>query len=505
MHLLRFFRPGELTAAFVTAMTVFGLLQYISPGLAGNDGYYHIAMGALIRDEGLRVHFPYLEFTLLDAAHYVDMHMLFHLLQSPFTAFLTLAHAAKLSAAIFAALACTLFVYILRRYDIPRPLLWLLILIASSSTFLYRMSMPRPPVFALAYMLLTFHCLMRRNFRALALVAFLFTWTYKVFPILIPLALFGMAAYYAEERRWDFRPLIAVGIGIAAGLVINPYFPDNVYFLWDAVRMKILSAGFRTQVGNEWYPYDTLHLLKTIYLPLAAWTGGLLLTNREDWRHDPARLFWFLSATMWLLMLLKSRRFIEFFPPAAILFFAFSMRAWLRHVAGTGFRRRWPLAIAALSVLAVAGFQTLNRAYVTMAHREPVDAYRGAARWLVSHTPDGARVFNTDWDDFPRLFFHDRHNIYIVGLDPDYMRLKDAGLYGLWRKISKGRITQPGDILLKTFGAGYVFTDTRHKGFIRMAGRSRRLEKVYGDRYAVVYRVLVRGQRAGGRGLRTED
>jgi len=484
-----------LMAAFMISLAVFGLLQYISPGLAGNDGYYHIAMGALIRDEGLRVHFPYLEFTLLDTAHYVDMHMLFHLLQSPFTAFLTLEHAAKLSAAIFAALTCTLFVHILKQYDIPYPLLWLIILIASSATFLYRMSMPRPPVFALACMLLTFHYLMRRNFRALALTALLFTWTYKVFPILIPLALFGMAAYYAERRKWDFRPLIAVCIGMAAGLVINPYFPDNIDFLWDAVRMKILAAGFATQVGNEWYPYDTLHLLKTLYLPLTAYAAALLLTNREDWRHDPARLFWFLVATMWLVMLLKSRRFIEFFPPAAMLFFAFSIRAWLRRTAEAGlWRRRWLPAAAVLLALGAVCYQTLDRAYSTMARRAPVSAYQGAAQWLISHTPDGARVFNTDWDDFPRLFFHDRRNTYIVGLDPDYMRLKNAGLYRLWRKISKGEIAHPEDILLNAFGAGYVFTDTRHKGFIRMAGRSPRLEKVYGDRYASVYRVLARDQ-----------
>jgi hypothetical protein len=125
-----------------------------------------------------------------------------------------------------------------------------------------------------------------------------------------------------------------------------------------------------------------------------------------------------------------------------------------------------------------------------MLHRTPVDAYRGAAVWLKEHTPPGARVFNTDWDDFPRLFFHNRRNIYIVGLDPDYMRLKDPGLYKLWRLISKGRIPHPEEILLHTFDSAYVFTDIRHHGFLRMAASNRRLRRVYGDRYAIVYEVL---------------
>ncbi len=493
-------RLWELPAAFIITAGIFGFLQFTAPGLAGNDGYYHIAMAALIRSEGLHVTFPYLQFTLLDTAHYVDMHLLFHLLQSPFTAFLTLDHAARLSVTFFAALTCTLFVYLLKRYDIPYPLFWLLILIASSTAFLYRMSMPRPPVLALAYTFLTFHCLMQRNVRLLALTALLFTWTYKLFPILIPFALFGMVAYYIEERKLDFKPLIAVCIGMAAGLIINPYFPDNIGFLWDAIRMKILSSNFDTHVGNEWYPYSSLHLLKIAYLPLAAWVCGLLLTNRNDWQRDPARLFWFLTATMWLVMLLKSRRFIEFFPPAAILFFAFSAKAWLHRAADTGFwQRQRMLSVIALLVLGGISYQTLDQTYHTMMHRAPIHAYRGAAQWLIRHTQDGARVFNTDWDDFPRLFFHDRHNTYIVGLDPDYMRLKDARLYKLWRNISKGRIAHPEDALLDTFGTAYAFTDTHHKGFIRMARRNRHFRKVYSDKNAIVYRVTTDHESRGVR------
>jgi len=486
-------RLWELPAAFVIAMGIFGFLQFIGPGLAGNDGYYHIAMGSLIRDEGLRVAFPYLEFTLLDTAHYVDMHLLFHLLQSPFTAFLTLDHAARLSVTVFATMTCTLFVYLLKRYDIPHPLFWLLILIASSATFLYRMSMPRPPVFALAYTLLAFHCLMQRNVRLLALTALLFTWTYKVFPILIPLTLFGMAACYAEDRKLDFKPLAAVCIGMAAGLIINPYFPDNIGFLWDAIRMKILSDGFGTHVGNEWYPYNSLHLLKIIYLPLAAWICGLLLTNRDEWQRDPARLFWFLTSSMWLILLLKSRRFIEFFPPAAILFLAFSVRSYLHHAVETRFWQQYKLlSVAILLLLGGISYHTMHQASHTMMHRASVNAYRGAAQWLITHTSKGSRIFNTDWDDFPRLFFHDRHNTYIVGLDPDYMRLKNAKLYKLWRNISKGRVKHPEGALLNTFDTRYVFTDTHHKGFIHMAKRNHRLKKVYSDKNTIVYQVLTK-------------
>jgi asparagine N-glycosylation enzyme membrane subunit Stt3 len=44
-------------------------------------------------------------------------------------------------AVAFGALAFTIFYLVLRRYEVEQPLLWLIILFASSSPFLYRMSM----------------------------------------------------------------------------------------------------------------------------------------------------------------------------------------------------------------------------------------------------------------------------------------------------------------------------------------------------------------------------
>jgi len=485
-------RYKSLIATFVACMGVVGFLQFSGQGLAGNDGYFHIAMGSLIWDQGLSIDFPYLEFTLLDQAHFVDAHMLFHVFQAPFTAFLDLESAAKLSSTVFIALAFVLFVWLLRQYDIPYPLFWALLLLISSESFLYRMMMPRPPVFALAYTWLAFYFLMQRKFTFLAVVACVFTWTYKSFFILFPMACIAILVFYVVKKEIDFKPLLAVGLGVLAGLVINPYFPDNIFFLIDALRMKIFSDGFNIAVGNEWYPFTTLTLLQDAAIPLCAYIAGILLSNRDEWKADPYRLFWFLLATFWLLMLLKSRRFIEFFPPAALLFFIFAVKSWAQGFSLALLRQQrvlWlPVAIVVL-LLAAAGYKTLHGEYAKMQKKAPVNAYQGGARWLAEHTPAGSTVFHTDWDDFPRLFFHNRHNHYIVGLDPDYMRLKDAVRYQLWRRISKGKIKHPADLIQHQFGARYVFTDKKHKRFIKIANRSPRMQLVFNDQYSKVYHI----------------
>jgi len=71
------------TATLITAVilftifvTGFAIVQYGTPALAGNDGYYHMKMGYLIRTEGLTPVFDYLPYTILNEAAYYDHHLL---------------------------------------------------------------------------------------------------------------------------------------------------------------------------------------------------------------------------------------------------------------------------------------------------------------------------------------------------------------------------------------------------------------------------------------------
>ncbi len=491
-QLLRMAQPAF---AFGLCAAFFGYLQWISPALAGTDGYYHIAIANIIRQQGIAFPFPYLEMTLLDSEHYVDMHMLYHLLLAPFTAlFDDLATAAKVATTLFAAAAGACFVWLLQRHQVPWPLFWLLALLAASSAFLYRMMMPRPPVFAFLYTMLFFHFFVTKRYGALAIVALLFTWTYKVFPILLPLAIFAMITDAVTRKVFNPRPLLAVIAGISAGMVLTPWFPDNISFLWNAIRMKILAGSYRTSVGNEWYSAEAIYYLKHAFIPLLAYCGGLLLTDRRDWRTDPARLFWFLTATMWLILTFKSRRFIEFSAPATLLFFAFSAREWMQRHTIPGYWRRhhlyWPAALVVVLV-AGSGYHTFSRIEDSMRHKTPVDSYKGCADWLIAHSPRGTRVFNTDWDDFPKLLFHNTHNTYIVGLDPDYMRLKNKDLYYEWIKIGLAKIHKhPEENIVNDFGARFVFTDDGRAAFRWFADRNPHMRHRYHDDYCHVYEIV---------------
>lgn len=484
--------PGAV--AFIVSSVLLAYIQFASPTIVGTDGFYHIKMAELIRQQGLPVRFPWLKFTILDEAGYTDHHLLLHLFQLPFIYLSNdLRVAAKLSPIVLAAFAFTVFYLLIRRYGIRYPWLWLIVLVASSGPFLYRMSMARGQSLSLALQLMAFHLMMRRNAVGLAILSAVFVWAYNAFPILIPLVLFGALAHYLVEKTIEYKLVVGVGAGLAAGLIINPYFPRDILFMWNHVVPKLFAADYATSVGQEWYPYNSWSFFTLSLVAIIAYLGAILMTNREEWAEDKPRLFWFLVSTMYLVLLLKSRRFVEYFPPTAVMFFAFSVRGWLKNLDLTrALRTEGRVAgLMVVSLLLLVAFQSsIKAAREDIADRPPFAAYKGGAEWLAQHTPEGSTVFHTDWDDFTKLFYFNTHNTYLVGLDPDFMRLKDEKLFRQWENITRGKVSHPEDAILKEFGCQYVFTDNKHRDFLAIANKSPRLQKVYSDRYTTVYRVL---------------
>jgi hypothetical protein len=133
---------------------------------------------------------------------------------------------------------------------------------------------------------------------------------------------------------------------------------------------------------------------------------------------------------------------------------------------------------------------TFNDARSSIQGSKPYGLYAGAAAWLEANTPAGSRVFQTDWDDFPRLFYYNTHNTYLVGLDPTYMQLYDAELYDRWVAITRGQVDNPSDAILSEFGARYVMSDLLHGNFLNQADADPRLVEVYLGPDSIIYEIV---------------
>ena len=466
------------------------LVQFSSPDLPDNDGYYHIKLAYLMRTEGLKPYFSWLPLSILNVREYYDHHFLFHVALMPFT-FGDLRLGAKWAAVFFASLAFLSTWNLFKNQRIPMPWLWALGLMAVSEAFIYRMSITRAQSLSLAVLILGLDWLLRQKYYRLALLAFVYVWLYDAFPLLPVAGGAYVLANWLIERRLDIRPLLFILIGTALGLVINPYFPHNIVFAFQHILPK-LSGAVDVRVGNEWYPYDTNQLLSNSPLALVAFVSGALALGLSGRRMDVRTAFSFCLACLFGLMLFQSRRFVEYFPAFSLVFAAF---AWsplfpMKNAAKANWRARLfhSLPALALSLVLAPGiwFSTAG-AKASIKNSKPFETYAQAAAWLEANTPAGERVFQTDWDDFPRLFYYNTHNTYLIGLDPTYMQIYDPDLYDLWVNITRGELEYPAATIEREFGTKYILSDLRHSSFLEKAALDPGLLEVYRDEYAVVF------------------
>lgn len=481
--------PVLLFFIFIAGMAA---IQFATSNLPDNDGFYHIKLAWLMRTQGLKPEFPWLPLSILNEREFYDHHFLFHVALIPFT-FGDLLVGAKWAAVTFSALAFLAIWYLFHRQNVPAAWLWALALLGVSEAFLYRMSITRAQSLSLGVLALGLAWMLEGKYKHLAVLSFFYVWMYDAFPLMLALAGVQVISVYLIERRVDVRPLTWVGVGIFAGLIINPYFPANLIFTYHHLLPKLADAT-SVSVGNEWYPYDTGQLLENSLPALAAFAGGAIALGLSGKKMDARTATAFLLALLFGLMLFKARRFIEYFPPFALIFAAFAFAPLFENGPVLKLQLRSQVQFGVYSVLLVAfvivgAARSIPQTQAQISKSKPGDLYKGASTWLAENTSEGERVFQTDWDDFPRLFFYNTHNTYLAGLDPTYLQIYDSSLYDEWISITRGKVEEPSTIIRTRFAARYVHTDLNHDGFIEQAENDPGLVEVYRDDQAVIYEV----------------
>ncbi|HEX2997685.1 MAG TPA: hypothetical protein VHP14_22875 [Anaerolineales bacterium] len=488
-----------LPTLFLLFFLGMAFIQFATPNMPDNDGFYHIKLAWLMRTEGLKPEFPFLPLSILNEGEFYDHHFLFHVALIPFT-FGDLRMGAKWAAVTFASLAFLAVWFLLQRQRVPYAWLWALGLLGVSEAFLFRMSITRAQSLSLGMLALGYAWLLERKYKHLAVLGFIYVWMYDAFPLLLALAVLHFLAVALIERRLEFRPLFYVSAGILAGMVINPYFPDNLIFSYHHMLPKLADAT-SVRVGNEWYPYDTRQLLDNSLPALIAFASGVLALGISGHKMEVRTALGLFVALLFGLMLLQARRFVEYFPPFALIFAAFAwsplFNAGSPEAAASSHgpqfksmvKSQFPVTILFLAVLMSIG-ASLTPARAAVDGSKPYGLYANASLWLEKNTPAQSRVFQTDWDDFPRLFYYNTHNTYLIGLDPTYLQLYDADLYDLWVEITQGDVENPSRIIASTFDARYIHTDLHHQDFLRVAAEDPGLKEVYRDDQAVVFEVV---------------
>jgi hypothetical protein len=490
----RSLRIIQFVAGAIAIVIIFWQLQFSTNAICCGDfdGYYHIKWTRTLW-ESIKARtfpdFPWLPLTTLNSRDYVDHHLLFHIMQIPFAAYRDPRLGAKVASVLFGSLAVISCYWLLIRYHVRYVLVWLIALLACSAPFLFRMNMAKAPPLSVVYLIIAIHLFFRRKYWPLLPVSLLFTWTYDLFVMLIMATLFWVVSIAWTERRFEWRPLVWVIIGCAAGMVINPYFPHNFQLLYEHVVIKVTPAEFNTRVGSEWYPYDSWEFLGNSAVACIAMVVGYIAFDPGDRRRAQYPLFFLLLATALMIMTARWMSGVRSYLarlPADVMEelkpFLDREDSWATRIMSNTreLLRTIGVAVVAL-VLSVFLFFNLRSTTEEIGRSESHDHYRAGAEWMRANIPAGQIVFNTDWDDFPRLYYFDETHYYVSGLDPSYLFDKSPELSRLYDSITLGREEDPGPLIRDRFGARYVFSDNAHDDFFQHARASGWFDIVYED------------------------
>ena len=520
----------NLALGVVAITGVFCWLQFATAAICcgDSDGYYHIKWSQMLWTGLRHFNFPpkfeWLPLTTLGPAQYADQHFLFHVLLIPFTWFGDLRLGAKVAAALFGSAAVFSLYWLTLRYRVRYPLLWLLALLACGWAFYVRLNMTKAQSVSIIFIVAGIFLLFERKYVWLAPAAFLYVWTYNLFVLLGVLAVIWTGVVWWSERKFEWKPLLWPALGMLAGFVVNPFFPRDVHLFIQHLVAKSGKMSISSGVGFEWYPLESMEFLRGSFMACAAMGVGYiafgyaLALNRKDRVRLQRPLLLMIFSTFLLLITVRSARFMEYWPPLAVIFAAFAMQsAWdagesaahkaevdsgleNEDAASAAWSARWPVAVIGVVLAAGMAYSLyLAHAKIPDITLDP-DHYRAGAEWMRANIPAGALIYDLFWWDFPKLFFYDTEHRYVSGLDPIYLAAQYPDLQGLSNRLELGSEPDPAAAIGSQFAAAhapavsYIFVGDDPKpppeGWFQYMEKGGKITPVYSDRQCTILQVV---------------
>ena len=312
--------PLSYLAVFLVALILSSFFQ-ASPHFADPDSFYHVKISLLTSELGPLNSLPWLSATSL-AGQFTDHHLLYHVALIPFVKFFPPLVGMKIASILFASLVIVVFYWLLQRFNVIGAF-WFTLLLLAANSFVFRINLAKAQNLAFIFLFIYLYLLLKQKWPWLLALSWIYVWLYGGWPILLLLSLIYSAVMVFVNRDSQSlqRAIKALGLtflGLAAGLIINPYFPQNVnFYLTQIWEIAVINYKSTIGVGGEWYGYKPLNLLSNISLVFSTMIVALVFFPTVRQAKD---IKWFLFVVMivFYILTLKSRRNVEYFVPFAI-------------------------------------------------------------------------------------------------------------------------------------------------------------------------------------------
>jgi hypothetical protein len=529
----------HLAIGLVAIVGAFCWLQFSTARLCCGDfdSYYHIKWSQILwtglRHFNFPPRFEWLPLTTLSPTQYADQHFLFHVLLMPFTWFGDLRFGAKVATTLFGSAAVFSLYWLILRFRIRYPLLWLMALLGCGWVFYVRMNMTKAQSISIVFIVVGIVLLFERKYLWLAPAAFFYVWAYNLFVMLGVLALIWTGVVWWSERKFEWRPLVWTAVGMFAGLVVNPFFPRDIHLFIQHLVAKSGQVSVQSGVGFEWYALTSWYFLQSSLIACAAMVVGYMAfgyalavaRNAREQLQRPLALLIF--STFLLVIAMRSSRFMEYWPPLAVIFAAFALQSiWNIDAAGSDLSETGPREFASrqqddeedsdgadeaqfiprhvlvigLLLAAVAVYSLFMGRTKIMGLTVDPDHYQAGAEWMLANIPAGALIYDVNWTDFPKLFYYDTEHRYVSGLDPIYLAARHPELQTLNEELSSKSETDPAEAIRYLFrrasvsGVSYLFVGDSpapvSAEWFRYITNGGKFTQVYADQHCVILHLL---------------
>lgn len=484
------------------------------------DAFYHAKMAQLIAHGTILKTLPWMQFSTI-REHFTDHQLLYHVMMSPFAYFFDPLIGAKIATIVFSVASVLIFYWLLKKLNIKYPLIFALLLLTSAGLN-YRLLAVKINSLSLINIWFIIYALYKKKTYLLASLGFLFVWLYGGWPlsVLIFLIYYLSQKIYQEIQKGLDKSIIkktlacldksiilnkqflALSVGLLAGIIINPYWPQNISFYRQLMQIGAINYSHTFNVGAEWHSIsvvDLAGLMPHIFVAgLILFVVALFKINKLS----KFSIFTILLSFVFLVLNIKSVRYLEYFIPFYILFMASTWTDLQKILPPNIFKEYFTklniwlksfLMLTAALFIVLLGYSIYTNTWAIEKNTNyPLDNLRSSSLWLKNNTPEKSIIFNSDWDEWPQLFYYNDSNYYIIGLDYTLMYNYDKALHKTYDDIMLGKQKNSLGLTIKEkFGAQYILVTKKekHSELLKNLKNSSELQNIYEDSEALIYKI----------------
>ena len=473
----------RIIIVFLVFAFLLGIMQFTVPYIIGFDGYYNIKSVEIIKEKGFVKEGIAPENTIL-ANNYADIQVLFRILLVPFT-FLGLELGAKIAAVLFGATAFTAFFWFLAENRIRHAFFWSLLYLFTSEALMYRFMLPRQMPLVISLLLLTIYFLQKGKYVFLFFTMLAHTPLHSsfVFQLLIVVLYFIFEKIFS--KKFEYKIILYSTIGLIAGLILNPYFPNNI-------TMTYLQVFKVNLIGNlynaEWKAWPFIDFIKNNILVLV-YFAIIAIAIFKAKKINKNKSFFLLLALFFFAYTALSRRMQEYLVPFSIIALALILNDFI--ITSDKNRLFGKLKYAAITFLIIAAGINFTILKEDIKNNTFLHNFENCAAWVEDNVPKGSLIFTNAYS-FPYLFFMDDNVRYTHGIDLTYSYLYGAEKFERYMGILQGTLKADTDYIIEDYNPDYLFSGKVKQDvqlFNYIVAHKGNYKAVYEDEWCAVLKV----------------